>query len=341
MASKLKPRGLLETLYWTDSEIHSKKPTTDEVRIEVNMVALNFKDLMNAMGQLEGLSTMLIECGGTVIDVGKNASARFSVGDRVCALGYEGLATTSNLDHHLVQRIPDGMEFDVATAIQVSYATALYALRDVARLAKGESILIHSGSGALGQAAIALAKYLGAKDIFVTVGNTEKKALVMKNFGIPEENIFSSRGLSFGPGIRRQTEGKGVDIVLNSLSGEAARESQKCLAKFGRFIEVGKKDLLSNTRMEMLYLEKNSTFAVVDLTMIAQHKSADIQELLETVVNLVHTQKIQLLGPINVEPVSKLEDTFRLMQTGKHMGKLIVQIDAQSQVKVSRRCPKI
>ena len=174
------------------------------------------------------------------------------------------------------------MPFEVATAIQVSYATALYALRDVARLERGESILIHSGAGALGQAAIALAKYLGAGKIFVTVGNAEKRSFVKEHFGIPEKNIFSSRGLSFGPGIRRHTEGAGVDVVLNSLSGEAGRESQSCLGKFGRFVEVGKKNLLSNARMEIQYLEKNSIFAAVDLTMIAQHKSLAIQELLGT-----------------------------------------------------------
>ena len=326
--------GLLESLYWANSTAHSRKPSANEVRIEMNLVALNFKDLMNAMGQLEGLSAMLIEGSGTVVELGEDARHRFSVGDHVCAIGYDGLATTSNVDYHLVQRVPDGMPLELATAIQVSYTTALYALRDVARLEKGESILIHSGAGALGQAAIALARYLGAGEIFVTVGNLEKKSLIMQNFGIPEENIFSSRGLSFGQGIRRQTKDKGVDVVLNSLSGDAARESQNCLARFGRFVELGKKDLLSNARMEMQYLEKNAVFAAVDLTMVAQHKPSDIQDLLKTVINLVHARKVQVLHPITVKPISELEDAFRLMQAGKHVGKIILQIDRESQVKV-------
>jgi hypothetical protein len=91
---------------------------------------------------------------------------------------------------------------------------------------------------------------------------------------------------------------------------------------------------LSNARMEMQYLEKNATFTAVDLTMVAEYQPAHMQELLETVVDVIHTQKVQLLQPINVEPVSKLEDSFRLMQGGKHTGKLIVQVDAKSQVKV-------
>ncbi|KAH9204906.1 polyketide synthase, partial [Leptodontidium sp. 2 PMI_412] len=331
--------GLLETFYWADSAVHNQRPNANDVRIEVKMVALNFKDLMNAMGQLEGLSAMLIECSGTVVDVGENARNHFTVGDRVCAIHFDGLGTTSNVDYHLVQKIPDGMPLEVATAVQVSYTTALYALRDVARLQKGESILIHSGAGALGQASIALAKYMGAGDIFVTVGNTEKKLFIMQNFGIPEENIFSSRGLTFGQGIRRKTMGRGVDIVLNSLSGEAARECQSCLARFGRFVELGKKDLLSNARMEMQYLEKNVVFAAVDLTMVAQHKPSDIQELLGTAINLVHTQKVQVLQPITIRPVSELEDAFRLIQSGKHVGKIILNIDGQSHVKVQPQTP--
>lgn len=326
--------GLLETLHWTESIAHQGPPTADEVRIEVKMSGLNFKDLMNAMDQLEGLSAMLIEGSGTVVEVGKNASARFRVGDRVCALGFDGLATISNINHQLVHHIPDGMTLEVAAGIQISYATALYALRDVARLKNGESILIHSGAGALGQAAIAISQYLGAGTIFVTVGNAQKKSLVRDNFGIPEENIFSNRSLSFGPGIRRQTNGQGVHVVLNSLRGEAARESQNCLGQFGRFIELGKKDLLKNTRMEMQYLEKNSLFAVVDLGMVARHKPSDMDELLGTTIDLVHTQKVQLIQPITVGSVSKMEDSLRLMQAGKHVGKLIVNLDLQSQVKV-------
>lgn len=329
--------GLLETFYWTDSALHNRSPTSDEVRIQVNMAALNFKDLMTAMGQLEDLSSMLIECSGTVIEVGRNASTRFNVGDRVCAIGLDGVATSSNIDHHLVHRVPDEISLEAAAAIPVSYATALYALRDVARIQPGESILIHSAAGGFGQAALALAKYFNAGKIFVTVGNAEKKSLMMENFGIPEEHIFSSRGLSFASGIRRHTQGKGVDIVLNSLRGEAARESQSCLNRFGRFIELGKKDLLTNARMEMQYLLKNSTFAVVDLITVAQYKPWIIQDLIKTAVELISKQKVQLMQPITVAPVSKLEDTFRLMQTGKHMGKLVVEFDSQSLVKVMKK----
>ncbi len=326
--------GILDSLYWTDITNHNRKPNPNEVRIEVNMVALNFKDLMNAMGQLPGLSAMLIECSGTVVEVGSATNGEFEVGDRVCAIHPDGVATVCNIDYHQVQRIPDGMSLELATAIPISYGTALYALRDVARIEKGESILIHAAAGALGQAAIAIAQYFKAGEIFVTVGSPEKRALIKKNFGISDENIFSSRTLSFGQGIKRRTNGRGVDVVLNSLSGEATRESQNCLAQFGRFVEVGKKDLLSNARMETQYLEKNATFSAVDLGMVAQYMPLKFQEILGTVIDLIHTQKLQAVVPITVLPISELETAFRQMQTGKHVGKLVLQIDHDSQVKV-------
>ena len=326
--------GLLESLHWSNSKEHSREPTTDEVRIEIGYIALNFKDFMNAMGKLAGLSAMLIECSGIVVQVGNNARNKFSIGDRVCAIRPLGLATTSNVDYHMVQRVPDGMSSELAAAVLISYATALYSLRDVARFKKGESVLIHAAAGALGQASIALAQYLGAGLIFATVGSAEKKSLLIEKFGIPEENIFSSRTLSFGQGIQRRTNGRGVDVVLNSLSADAARESQKCLAQFGRFVELGKKDLLSNARMETQYLEKNGLFAAVDLGMVAEQKPSDIQEILSTVIHLIHTKKVAPISPITVKPVSEIEDAFRQMQTGKHMGKILLKIEDQSEARV-------
>ncbi|KAL4917431.1 hypothetical protein BDW62DRAFT_201863 [Aspergillus aurantiobrunneus] len=327
----IKNPALLESLYWKDSLVHNASPRENEVRVQMEMVSLNFRDVMLAMGQLDGLTPMLLEGSGRVLDVGDGVKQEFAVGDRVCVTESRHLATTSNVDANYVHRIPEGMASSEAAAIQIVYTTALYALRDVARLQKGESILVHSGMGALGQAAIILARYLGAGDIFVTVGSDQKKSLLIRKFGIPPEYIYSSRGVTFGSGIRRQTKGKGVDVVLNSLTGEAVRESQKCLAPFGRFIEVGKKTLLTNSRMELQSLQNNGMFAVVDLYSLAHHKPTVMKRLSATVLDLVHTKKVPLLAPITVKPISQIEETFRTIQAGKHTGKFVLQIDNSSQ----------
>ena len=178
---------------------------------------------------------------------------------------------------------------EMAAATPVAYATVLYSLKRIANLQPGESILIHSGSGAVGQAAITVSKYLGAKDIFVTIRSDEKRELVMKRFGILDDHIFSSRDLSFGNGILNATNGKGVDVILNSLSGEAAVVSCHVLAPFGRFVEIGKRDIQDNAKLQMQLLDGNKTFSVVDLVTIAKAKPDVVQELMQISVELIHS----------------------------------------------------
>ncbi|XP_044723853.1 KR domain-containing protein [Hirsutella rhossiliensis] len=253
--------GLLDTFYWADSQRHSRRVEADEVRVELQYVSLNFKDIMIAMGELEGHTALLLEGSGKVVEV------------------------------------------------------------------EGESILIHCGAGAVGQAAISLSQYLKAGAIYVTVGSEEKRALVREKFQIPDENIFSSRRLDFSRHILRKTNGHGVDVVLNSLSGEALQKSCSLLAPFGRFVEIGKKDLISNARLEMSSLEKNITFTAVDLALLAKAKPAVYQQLVHTVFSLISQDKIKVLSPISVNPVSELEGSFRLVQAGKHVGKLLLKLD--------------
>ncbi|RDW56652.1 hypothetical protein BP6252_14065 [Coleophoma cylindrospora] len=336
---RIRTPGLLETFYWADSITHSQKPGPGEVRIRVDAIPLNFKDLMTSMGQLDGLTAVLIECGGVIEEVGDAVGNHFKIGDKVCAVGFKSFATTSNVDHRLVQHVPEEMSLEVAAAIQISYATALYALRDVAKLQKGESVLIHSAAGGFGQAAIAIAKYLEAGQIYVTVGSAEKRKFLTEKFGIPDEHMFSSRNTSFKDGLLRRTKGNGVDVILNSLIGDAMLESHSCLARFGRFVEIGKKDLLSNTRLEMRHFEQNVSFSAVDLSLLMEFKPSAIQELLSTAFDLIRKGKLELLGPITKKNISELEPAFRLMQTGKHIGKIVMTLDDTAEYKVKRPQP--
>ncbi|KAM4060705.1 KR domain-containing protein [Hirsutella rhossiliensis] len=319
--------GLLDTFYWADSQRHSRRVEADEVRVELQYVSLNFKDIMIAMGELEGHTALLLEGSGKVVEVGEQLRHQYAVGDLVHVSDRDGLATTSVVDQWNLNHIPKKISMEVATAVPLVYATALYSLRNAANLQEGESILIHCGAGAVGQAAISLSQYLKAGAIYVTVGSEEKRALVREKFQIPDENIFSSRRLDFSRHILRKTNGHGVDVVLNSLSGEALQKSCSLLAPFGRFVEIGKKDLISNARLEMSSLEKNITFTAVDLALLAKAKPAVYQQLVHTVFSLISQDKIKVLSPISVNPVSELEGSFRLVQAGKHVGKLLLKLD--------------
>jgi acyl transferase domain-containing protein/NADPH:quinone reductase-like Zn-dependent oxidoreductase len=329
--------GLLDTLYWADSEKHSQQVGLEEVRVEFEFMSLNFKDVMIAMGQLDGHTALLLEGSGKVVEVGDGFSDEFAIGDSVYVFDFDSLATTSNIHKSRVHRVPPNMDLEAVAAAGLAFVTAFYSLSNAGSLQEGESVLIHSGAGAVGQAAITLAqRFFKAGKIFVTVGTDEKREFIKEKFGIPDENIFSSRGLEFYETILRRTSGEGVDVVLNSLSGEALQKSVELLAPLGRFVEIGKKDLISSeARLEMWSLEKNVQFSTVDLTLVAKKRPVQLHGVFRTVFDLLAHNKIAAVNPVTVWPVSKLEEAFRLMQAGKHMGKLLIRLGSEMAMQVS------
>ena len=324
--------GLLESLAWAD-DLPNPSLASDEVRIEIRYGGINFRDLMVALGQLDAFSKIADECSGVVLEVGSVASKSLKIGDRVCVVGAAPYASSSVVKASSTCRIPDSMSLETAASIPIAYTTAYYSLKTVANLQRGESVLIHSAAGGLGQAAVMIAKHLGAT-VYITVGSSRKKTFMMNSFAIPENHIFSSRLTTFRGGIERLTAGKGVDVVLNSLAADTVRESCACLAKFGRFIEVGKRDAVVNARLSMEMFIRHVTFASVDLSLIYREKPTLFQELLHTVVDLVQTRAVGEIRPVLIMPLGEIEGAYRLMQTGKHIGKIVLKADSNTQVKV-------
>ncbi|KAK4121887.1 polyketide synthase [Parathielavia appendiculata] len=313
--------GALDTLYFDDAP--NDRPLGEhEIEIRVAATGMNFKDVVIAMGQLPHPGYLGVECAGVVSRVGK-AVSHLAYGDRVCAMTEGAYSTFARCAATSAVRIPDDMAFEDAASIPVVYGTAYYGLVELARLTAGERVLIHAAAGGVGQAAIQLAKMVGA-EIFATVGSPEKKALIMERYGVPENRIFSSRETSFGPAIREGTRGVGVDVVFNSLAGEFLRETWECIAPFGRFIEIGKRDITSNTRLEMARFDCNVTFSSVDLTLVAAQRPATMARTLSAVMALVAARVLRPIQPITVVGLGEVEKAFRLLQSGKTMGKLVV-----------------
>ncbi|KAH9897328.1 putative polyketide synthase [Xylariomycetidae sp. FL2044] len=327
--------GLLDTLRFIDDETFNSPPGEDEVDIEVHATGVNFKDVMVSMGQMVE-NFLGCEVAGVVSNVGPGVT-HVQVGDRVCAWTLGGYGTKLRNPAGFVAKIPDDMPFEIAASLPVVYCTAYYALFDIGRLTAGESVLIHAAAGGVGQAAIKLAQHAGAKDIFVTVGTDEKKKLVMDAFGIPEDHIFCSRDTSFAAGVKRMTRGEGVDVVLNSLAGEALQESWDCIAPFGRFVEIGKRDIEVNSKLAMRAFARNTTFASVDLTIIIRRNKKLGARILQHVMELVHKKVIDEVRPLTVFGTPDIEKAFRLMQAGKHLGKLVIRHDPDCMVKVVPR----
>lgn len=236
-------------------------------------------------------------------------------------------------DEWAAVEIPEAVSFEEACAVLNCGITAYYSLAEVARLQKGEKILIHAASGATGQLAIQIAKLIGA-EIFVTVGFDFKKQHLIDLYGIPSDHIFYSRNTTFAKGIMRLTNGYGVDVVLNSLVGEGLRASWECVAPYGRFVEIGKADINANSSLPMAAFANNVSFFAVDLRHIALNRKQMGRDLLHKTMDLVGEGNIHSPRPLNLFPVSDVEGAFRYLQSGKNTGRIIIQIDPSAKVQV-------
>ncbi|KAF4179877.1 hypothetical protein CNMCM7927_001594 [Aspergillus lentulus] len=323
--------GLLNTLHFVEDTSHEKPLKPTEFEVQVKSVGLNFRDVLIALGRLDS-EALGAEFAGLVTKVGSSCR-KFQPGDRVLACYPSRHANYVRLEENMaVIRIPDTMlSFSEAAALPVAYATAWIALNHIARLQQEETILIHSGAGGTGQAAIQIAQLLGAR-VFATVSNENKKRFLVERYKIPEDHIFSSRNTLFAKGIKRLTNKKGVDVVLNSLSSEGLIASWESIAPYGRFIEIGKNDILSNAKLPMLQFEQNITFAAVDLAAMTMDRPHVVTAALETILSLLREGKISLPDPVQVYGISDIEVAFRQMQSGKNSGKAVLEMRGTDEV---------
>ncbi|KAJ8061328.1 hypothetical protein OCU04_010391 [Sclerotinia nivalis] len=302
--------GFLDSLSFVDDKALEGSLSASHIEVRVEACGLNFKDVLIALGQISKDYSMTAEFAGVVTKVGSDHQSLFQVGDRVCGMGGSPYASTVRLDGQRASHFPLSMSFEVAASIPVVFATAYHGLVDIANLQMNQTVLIHSAAGGVGQAALRIAQHIGA-EIFVTVGNAAKRELLIKQFGIPEDHIFSSKLRTFRQGIYRITKGKGVDVILNSLSADA----------------------LSNAGLSMAPFERNVTFASIDLQMIADYRPQKIRSILQAVLSLFEDGAYLPINPITTMSITNIEDAFRLLQTRKHTGKVILKADSEATVK--------
>jgi len=312
--------GLLDTLHFTRDDDVEQQVGDDQVEVQVKATGVNLLDVATALAQVPNMS-LGFECSGIVTRAG--ARSRFSSGDRVFAACFGAYRTVVRTPDALVQHIPQGLSFEKAAAIPVGYAVCYHALFNVARLERGEKVLIHYGPRSVGQAAIRLAQHAGA-EVFTTTGSGEKRAFLIEEFGLPDDHILSSRDLAaFSLGIMRATGGAGVDVVLNAMTGEGLMATWECLAPFGRFIELGEKDIMDGSNLPMARFSKSLSFAAVDILHIMRDNLPLARRILDNVRQLVEDGVALPARPLQVFSYSKIEAAFREMQTGKHTGKVV------------------
>lgn len=330
--------GLLETLAFDDDETALDPLPDDFVEIEPRAFGVNFRDVMVAMGQLKS-QTMGYDCAGVIRRVGPIAELNgYKAGDRVSVLLRGHYGSQARVHWASAVHIPEDMTFETAASLPTQYVAAYVSLYDNARLQKGETVLIHSATGGVGQAAVMLAQSVGA-EVFVTVGSEEKRNFVMEHFNIPSDHIFSSRDTSFASGIMNMTNGRGVDVVLNSLAGTLLQQSFNCLAPFGRFVEIGKKDLELNNSLAMEAFSRAVSFSSVDVVALGERKPLEANRILKHIIKLVSGRDIRPVQPVSIYPLAGVEKAFRLMQAGKHMGKIVLTISPDMLVPAVPRKP--
>ena len=323
LALKIGRVGLLETLVFADDEkLIDSSLEDDELEIEVRASAINFRDIAASLGIIED-EKLGDECSGVVIRKGSNVKA-FEIGDRVVAWrpGQGAHCSTVRNPASLCYKLGE-MSFAVAAAMPLILTTAYYALMDIARVQPGESVLIHSAAGGVGQMAIQIAQNIGAK-VIATVGSQIKRDLLKTKYLLTDDQIFSSRDDSFVGDVMRVTQGEGVDVVLNSLAGKLLHATWGCVAPFGRFIEIGKRDIHENSKIQMDPFRVNVTFASVDLiTMFERNKPLGAR-VFQDCCKLVHEGVIQPPETITELSYAEAQKGFRLLQMGKHTGKVVL-----------------
>jgi acyl transferase domain-containing protein/NADPH:quinone reductase-like Zn-dependent oxidoreductase/acyl carrier protein/SAM-dependent methyltransferase len=315
-----KERGILDSLRF--SPFTMPACGDNDVVIDVKAAGMNFRDVLKALGVYPAESADARIFGDEVAGIVKSVGSKVThvkPGDRVFGLAVFGLANQTIARAGDIRVLPASLSFEEAATLPVVSMTSLFALRDVARIRKGDRILVQAGAGGVGMAAIQIAHHCGAT-VIATAGSPTKRQLLTM-LGV--EHVIDSRRADFAEAVSEITDGKGVDIVLNSMAGEAIPMGLSCLAPFGRFVEIGKRDIYQNSRLPMWPMRQNGSFHVVAMDAVFDGDAALTGQLLDDVIELVDKGALHPL-PYRAFPASRVDGAFRLMAQGKHIGKVVV-----------------
>jgi acyl transferase domain-containing protein/acyl carrier protein len=293
-----------------------RAPGPGEVEIRVLAAGLNFRDIMNAVAMRADPEPLGGECAGRVVAVGEGVSD-YAVGDAVVATGEACFATTITTEIRHVAPLPRGMGYAQAATLPFAFMTAYHALSVLGGLRAGMSVLIHAGAGGVGMAAIQLARRAGAV-IYATAGS-ENKRDTLRSLGVA--HVLNSRTLDFADEIERLTQGRGVDLVLNSLAGDFIAASVRCLAAEGRFLELGKRDIW--TEAQFLQAKPRARYHAIDLNAQRHQDPAAAQALFVEVMRLVGQGELRPL-PLHAFPLERGGEAFRFMAQARHTGKVVL-----------------
>ncbi|MGW5443684.1 SDR family NAD(P)-dependent oxidoreductase [Streptomyces asiaticus] len=319
---------------WT--AVATPEPAPGEVVIEVRAAALNYADIMVSRGLVPpmaeapeaGTPLLGLECAGVVTRVGADVTDR-AVGDRVMVAQPGSLASHVRCPARLTIPVPEHMPFTEAATIPTVFATVHYGLDYLARLHRGETILVHGAAGGVGLAALRYAEHVGAT-VIATAGTPAKRQLLRL---LGYEHVLDSRSLGFADEVLDITEGRGVDVVLNSVAGEALGRGMELLRPHGRFVELGKRDILADNALALRPFSRDLSFFGVDLTSLLQGDSPVAGQLIDELSERVASGTYRPL-PHLTYPADQIADAMALLRDSRHIGKLVITLDPAEPVPV-------
>ncbi|TEY71320.1 hypothetical protein BOTCAL_0095g00030 [Botryotinia calthae] len=347
--------GSLDALHYQEVSKEEIPLPDGFVEVDIHAASLNFKvwkifhvfcisidrhkGCSNAMGFLKANEHLLgLDGGGTIRRLGQNTGS-LQVGQRVVVSRKGSFANRIQSPVEAIYPLPDDMSYEDASTLPSVYSVCLYGLIDLANTQKGQSVLIHSAARGVGIATIQLCKYLGA-EIFATVGTDEKRKFLIQTFDLASDHIFTSRSIAFESDLMKATNGRSVDIVLNSLSGDLLDASWRCIADNGTFVEIGKKDMADRNNLSMEPFCRNASYRPIDMSLDSVPLSTTARQLSQT-FSLIEHGHIKPIQPRTKFSFKDIRDAFRYMRSGNHIGKIVITDGEDRSVKIPIRPSKI
>ncbi|MDC0773670.1 SDR family NAD(P)-dependent oxidoreductase [Streptomyces sp. HD] len=310
-------KGTLDNLALTPFPQATAALTEGQVRIAVRAAGVNFRDVLNALGMYPGEAGLLGgEGAGVVTEVGPGVTG-LAVGDRVMGMFPGSFGPVAVADARTVARVPAGWSFAQAASVPIVFLTAYYALTELGGLEAGESVLVHAAAGGVGMAATQLARHLGA-EVFGTASAAKWDTL--RELGLEEAHIASSRDTDFEAAFLAATGGRGMDVVLDSLAGEFVDASLRLLPRGGRFLEMGKTDVRDADAVAAEH--PGVTYRAFDLW---DAGPARIGEMLADLVALFEAGVLKPL-PVTCWDVRSAPEAFRYLSQARHVGKVVLTV---------------
>ena len=319
--------GPLSNLQWRHQP--RRAPAAGEIQIEVRATGLNFRDVMYAMGMLSDEAvengfagaSLGLECAGDVVAIGPDVTG-FKIGEPVIAFARACFGTYVTTPTTAVAHKPPGWTYEAAATVPSAFFTVYYALEYLARLQPRERVLVHGAAGGVGMAAIQYARSRGA-EVFATAGSDTKRDF-LHLLGV--DHVLDSRSLDFADRIMTLTDGEGVDVVLNSLSGEAMVKSLSVVRPFGRFLELGKRDFYENAKLGLRPFRNNISYFGIDADQLLVERPDLAGRLFRDMMGQFERGAFRPLVHRSF-PATRAADAFRHMQQSRHIGKIVIGYD--------------